>query len=52
MTKEDQLKQELHKAILKAAIAMGPNLKSMSWFGRNHRRQSSVANQRVIKKAA
>lgn len=43
MTERNQatpsLRAELYAAFLQAAIAMGDDLKSLSWFGRNHRKR-------------
>lgn len=33
-----QLRADLYEAFLAAAIAMGDDIKTISWFGRNHRR--------------
>ncbi len=47
----EKLRKELYVAFLKSAVAMGNDLKQLSWFGRNHaHRNSKMA--KPLKKAA
>jgi hypothetical protein len=45
----NSLKDALYDACLKSAIAMGPRIKDLSWFGKNHLEKKS---QDQDKKAA
>lgn len=41
MRNEQEIKEAISAACLKSAVEMGDRIKTMSWFGRNVRRQAS-----------
>ena len=37
--------EELYAAFYKAAVALGSDIKKLSWFGRNHKKLTVVEDQ-------
>jgi hypothetical protein len=53
MTSHEALRRELYRAFLTAALAMGDDVRGLSWFGRNRKRAAHADNVgHALKKAA
>ena len=47
MSERELLKRELYWAFLESALAMGKDLKQLSWFGRNHKKPMAIAEKKA-----
>lgn len=48
MESKDQIKRAIYAALVRSGHEMGENLKSVSWFGRNHKSLAHADGDKVV----